>query len=465
MQDRIKQECRDSAGRAGGRMAVALWVCFFFCSVLPLPLPNGYTWVLAFIICLIIFASKICRTLKHAESINVANWWFVSVQIIGVSFFLTFLLYSKVTFLFYTISFCFFIPLMYMVFRECGAEFIIFTMAKGFYIAFWVFVVVSFAIGPAYNAAVQYTAILSNPNEFGFLLTSVMPCIGFFFVRCLKRGERGACLHVASMATVVTLSLMTGSRTTELSLLPQIIIIFIIALRVIRLRSCEGKRVRPLWNNVISWMLTFAIAGCGTLGMFTVGKTVLNVLGHTPSEAVLVRASSSSVDGGDLAAMLESNIARYSKGSEAGSINDFSSGRLGIWSSFLQDIEILGHESETKPVVSGQRIYDRIYAHNVFLQVSYSAGFFAGIAMCVVMIVSLARSLSFLRDKEGGAACGGSICLTVFVSCAIFGFFVYSLLGDGYAMFKYLPASVFWISSAALCSSLEVNGCRLNRCD
>ena len=439
------------ARKRNGSIVVVLWILFFFCSVLPLPVPNGYDWVFALIICLVIFSKQIYLTFKSIVDTPIVNCWFIAVEIIGISFLLTFILFTKITFLFYAITFCLVIPLIYSIFQVLGAKRVIFELSKGFYIAFLILLAASFIFGPSYKADIQYSAIFSNPNEFGYILTSVTPCIGYFLIKSAKENTGYQYLHIASIALVVTMSIMTGSRTTQLSLVPQIIVMLVLLLRLLRFRKKEARRSEPIWNSLLVGVLVFVITSSATVGALTIGKHALETCFGVASENELVTSASSNVENG-LEAMVESVSARYSKGMSDGNINDFSSGRLGIFVSFIKDIDILGHESETKPVVSGWRFYEHTYAHNVFIQVAYSAGLFAGIAMFFIAVLSLFRSVIALQEKRIARRSWSEVSCVAFSACAVLGFFVYALFGDGYAMFKYLPASVFWIASAAICS-------------
>lgn len=457
MSNTVKSPWSIDNGTGCGFFTLVLWVLFFYCSILPLPLPNGYDWVIAMLLCIAVFSKSAYAALRNVADVPLANPWILLVQVIGLSFLLTFALFVKVTFLFYAVSFCLAIPLIYLTFQEGGVEGIISAMARGFNISFWILVVLSFILGPTYSADVQYSSFFSDPNAFGYVLTSVMPCVGYLFIESLRRRKLGRYVHMATLAVVMTMALMTGSRTTTLSLAPQIAVIAVIAFRVLCSRDGSKVEKASILKFIVSCLLTFVLASSVTLGVFTLGKDALDGSPAAGSSSSVLAQSSDS----GFAAMLESNARRYSKGLDTGNYNDFSSGRLGIWASFLQDIELLGHESETKPVISGWRNYDFIYAHNVFIQVAYSGGLFAGLSVSLIMIISLfqAGSVVWSREKRGHRHVLSPE-LATFLACAVFGYFIYALLGNGYAMFKYLPASVFWIASAALYACCRMAGRR-----
>ena len=133
-----KKKCSIAGDVEHSSLTVALWVLFFFCSILPLPLPNGYAWVIAMLLCVAIFLKGICSFLRNAVDTPIANPWILLVQVIGVSFLLTFALFVKVTFLFYAVSFCLVIPLIYLTFQETGIAGIISALARGVNVAFWI---------------------------------------------------------------------------------------------------------------------------------------------------------------------------------------------------------------------------------------------------------------------------------------------------------------------------------------
>jgi hypothetical protein len=139
------------------------------------------------------------------------------------------------------------------------------------------------------------------------------------------------------------------------------------------------------------------------------------------------------------------NLDYYIKGLDGEGEDNFTSGRIIIWKDFTKNLSIMGHETEYREIKEETRTYEHANAHNVYLQVGYSAGIAAGAAylMAVVFIgvkalILFARSVAKKKKYD----------LELLLSFSFFiGFAVFSLTADGYMIFNYFPATLFWFTA------------------
>ena len=103
----------------------------------------------------------------------------------------------------------------------------------------------------------------------------------------------------------------------------------------------------------------------------------------------------------------------------------------------------MGHKEEGRKIIEANRAYQNTNAHNVYIQVGYSAGAIAGVAMILLMLL-VAKDLvvnlhKFIMRKIAGEE-------FIFILCSALGFAVVSLTSGGYMLYTYLPSTVFYFS-------------------
>ena len=435
--------CRDK--NVSG-LATLLWVLFFFVSVFYASFPKGLSLVFLCAIVVMIFLIQPSFGSKGLFKIKLNSFWCFLVALVGISFMLNAILYIQISYFANAIIFCFVILFICLM---CGCENlenVLYSMCKGFFIAFWLTVLGAFLFGPGYYAGVQYSAFIGNPNQFGLYLTSMVACTGFLLVRSIQNCTKNT-IYIVTLFTVIIFSIMTGSRTTQLSILPQVVVIVFLSFRAIR--SKAGNRgAGVVFRRFVKKFVLVGITACVLVFLlFTTVKYEFDAVLVDLGSSASISAVSPKTEQPDLLASMRS---RYTKGLQNHNLNSFSSGRIGIWESFVPDIGIAGHATETKPVISGSRNYSAIYAHNVYIQVAYSAGIVSGVAMVLIMLVALKNMFEAIKIVSSSQISGFSCSFVALAACSILGFFVYSLIGDGYMIFKYMPATMFWICASAL---------------
>lgn len=245
----------------------------------------------------------------------------------------------------------------------------------------------------------------------------------------------------------VTLSLLffTNQRTPMLGAIAQIVYLFVIS--VIQLiKSNKSVKISQYLKRgiIIAAMMTCCFVTV-FLCITTVKTCIANILPEM--QFVSTEAGIYKADEVEESVKLSESFGhaedRFTKGIGQ-SMDNFTSGRIGIWKNYIDNIEVIGHAKEERQIVSGDRKYASTNAHNVYLQISYSAGIAAGIAVLLIMLVLakdiLSRLKSFILNKEKIDNA------FIFVSCIAISFAVFSITSAGYMMYTYIHATYFWIT-------------------
>ncbi|MDD6490753.1 MAG: hypothetical protein PUG54_00775, partial [Firmicutes bacterium] len=80
---------------------------------------------------------------------------------------------------------------------------------------------------------------------------------------------------------------------------------------------------------------------------------------------------------------------------------DYTNGRLDIFRSYIEQLNMTGHEEMGATLKNGEIA---THAHNIYLQVAYDHGIPVGIVFVLVGIITLFMSLKYFHKKKDGAA-------------------------------------------------------------
>ncbi|MCQ5254160.1 O-antigen ligase family protein [Bariatricus massiliensis] len=126
-------------------------------------------------------------------------------------------------------------------------------------------------------------------------------------------------------------------------------------------------------------------------------------------------------------------------------IENYSSGRTGIWEEVIRKLNIKGHPSRDH-IITVRNGDVGNNAHNVFLQFAYDHGVFAGILFSVLYIVALFKCFLLVKEKKHSAGIGEEILL---VQIAYLGL---SLFTSTNLPFLYETSFVYYFTYAILFS-------------
>lgn len=392
------------------------------------------------LVIMMIFLLLEARTLKCYK---VDKKYLVLFEIIGLSFVFNGLYFSVIGYLAIGLTFSFVIPL----FEIASASSVKFSMckvmAKGIFISFLIFLFISIACGPALGKN-QYSAIFSNPNTLGNYMIVVNASILFLIFDAYRLKSQTTWFYLCAFAAELAITLFSNSRTCFIAVVLQIIfVLFILVLRCIKLHNKQ---------NIIIVAKTILISILICILMFLSMFFILTDLKAYIMKTIPCIQISEEYENVTFKEIMGRTVLRYTKGfndsqnSDTNTVNDndaFTSGRKEIWKDFINNIGLLGHSQEGREIKEELRFYENTNAHNVYIQMAYSAGFFAGIAMVVLALLTAKDILALLIHGLKNKMLSND---SIFMICNSIGFAIVSITSGGYMIYTYLPATLFYFS-------------------
>jgi hypothetical protein len=223
---------------------------------------------------------------------------------------------------------------------------------------------------------------------------------------------------------------------------------FVILVCLIRnIKKHEKIQVASLIKKIIVSVLLITIGfGANFFLLTTVKKQIAKALPDIQiyKKEWFIESSISKVDGGDVTFEEGLGLAadRFEKGLHDNSNDAFTSGRRGIWQAYLEKIGFMGHAEESMNIKSGDRLYIGTNAHNYYLQVAYSAGIIAGIALIALILLTIKDMLvAFINLLKHGKMSN----YMVYFACIAIPFMFTSLTSGGYMLYTYFVPTFFWL--------------------
>jgi len=269
-----------------------------------------------------------------------------------------------------------------------------------------VFIVIGMIVFPLALGG-RYTGLTSNPNSIGGIAAVVLIC-GMYLLFTDKKLLAGLGI-VTTLISFFTLFL-SNSRTGMLMALFAIIICVIHLIHVFREDKEKGKEIL---------------------------RRVLLIVGIIAVALVffIVVISVNSMQGSNLITRFFQGFGTASAESNAYYIiNRILSGRLAIWDTYIQHLNLIGNDATYLPVYLKGIMST---AHNGVIDIAYRSGIPAGITYLGFLILSIIISARrFFSDKT-------EQCLLV--SIAVSGFVVYGLLEPVIPMTLFSAAVLYFL--------------------
>ena len=349
------------------------------------------------------------------------------------------------------------LPLLYLCLFSFGPESSILAFAEGTGAAFVLVLIASLLFGPTVGDS-GYASFFGNTNLFGsFLIASTAAILLLLYTTEAERRGRKSLLYCL-LFVALTLCVLTRSRTSLLSVLAQLLFYFVTWC----IRAAKNKSLALTWAAFCRRLVLFALIVVTTFTAFCPLKiyAARQILRHTDeaaaaafekeqptSEEILRRTFAYLFKG------LGASDNMEEPGAEALDDEDvFTSGRKEIWKRFYHELRFLGHADETLEVVEKTRHYAATNAHNVYLQLAFSAGIPAGLLMLLLALLVFVRTaVRVLREYRAA-----SLSLpNLFPGLSGLAFAFPSLTSAGYMPYVYYPATLFWVSLMLLCVRSE----------
>ena len=252
------------------------------------------------------------------------------------------------------------------------------SLASGIFIVF--FALISFISGRPITTQ-MFGGIIHNQNGLGFLCVAVMPG-GLLLCRY---GRRKLGLIVVGITFAFTI--FSCSRTAIIGVLLQLAYAAFVLGRDVKWKTTDAG---VAWKRVIKCLAVCTASFFILFWVFTTAKVYeAELFPGIQMQEKYERVIS-------LSEFVDKLQGRAVQGLLDDSENyAFSSGRIGIWKDYWNNIEFLGHEKEEREfVTSGTRVYKSTNAHNGYLQVAYGAGILAGVGLVIVSLFTIYGAIS-----------------------------------------------------------------------
>ena len=297
-----------------------------------------------------------------------------------------------------------------------------------------------------------YGGVLQNTNGLGQWCTLGFPLLLFLCTRpCSKRTK---ILYWVQLSLMVLLVLLSRGRTALLALLGMGILFFL----------CRGSfsplRLKDLLLKAVSILLTGVLA----CGIFSMGNQMIapffEKLELMPQEPLLpdgdpeilpafpllpaLTPEATTPAGESTPSMLESlKIRLLGLDKASHSMNDYSSGRTGIWKAVLLKANLLGHPS-SQHIVTDRNGDVGNNAHNTILQFVYDNGILSGLLFTVMMGVSgVLLLIHVIRLRKADNAELGFLLIHA-------GYGITAMLSSLNLPFLYMIAFVYYLSYVSI---------------
>ena len=370
---------------------------------------------------------------------------FVFLEILGVSYFITSLQFKVLGYMAMALVFMFGIPIVQYALATSEEKYIANVLTKSILISYIFFFIFSLICG-APLTSMQYKSLLSNPQSLALYLIIIVPAFLYQMYRKDLSNFKKNVLFVGLISSV-TFTIFTSSRTGMITVVGELLLMIVFDITNIFSKKRNKRNISKhhLPKQIIIKIIIIIIVPLMMFFLFTTVKSKIE--DHFPYLQIRVdytqRIDKSSTN---VFSKLGNVLNRLDTGLEEEDINNITSGRTYIWISFIENIGIKGHEKEGRFVETpSYRYKEPKTAHNVYIQVAYSAGVIAGISyLMLVIVVGLKilywiykniRFKMFLNDTKKIA------------SCFTLGFAMISLVEAAYFPFIGLPATMFFILS------------------
>ena len=357
-------------------------------------------------------------------------------------------------------------------------------ICKGIFLFYISVLAVSMFCAPALTNF-MYASVFENKNRLGILLLICVPANAYLFLK-QKSGSVKKYLYFASLISSVTICVFTSARTSILSIL--VILLFLSVLWLFSGAKQKSELKTRLVRLGIYLLILIAIPLIVFFMLNTVRKSLIKLSdksaeqtsqiqsqaqpakqttaqkAQAPKQTQAAKQTTAKQTQAQKQAPAKQTQATkkatakaapkktaeqeddfsldyFKKGFDNNGKNEtITSGRITIWAEFLENLSFKGHDPEFRRIKYRARWLDA-YAHNAYIQVSYSAGIIAGIAYIALAVTALAKaviwSVKVLRKKERFDTAMAVCC------CFIIGFVLSSISETTYMPYTNCITSCF----------------------
>lgn len=430
-------------------VVITLWVLLLAATLyIPLMMNQSFSVVVVFgTLMVFLMLITLCQGKKISLK-GISKPFLFLEMVIGVSFLLHGIYFSVLGYIAIGMTFSVVIPAINIVFEKCYKDKFSYAIAKGTVIAYIIYFVFCFFLGPKIDDE-PYAALLGNPNLLGNFVCVVAASVIFLWGKSNKTDLKSNILYAFLLTNVIALGYFSNSRTNMIALLFMLFYTLFMFLLTCRSKFNIGH-LKTYAKHCLAIMLCCCVTFTGTFFALTTAKEKVDgVLNNIVIELV-GQKSGNGAEANDVTLEESMGLAgsRFSKGISTNDSDAFTSGRIGIWSAYINEIGFIGHAEESMDLNLGERIYKDTNAHNFFLQVAYSAGAIAGIALllyvlCTAFIMLKKSFIQIVRNEIDYS--------TIFFGCIAIAFAMNSITSGGYMLYTYFVPTFFWLMANNIC--------------
>ena len=288
------------------------------------------------------------------------------------------------------------------------------------------FLILSFVAGPPLSTE-QFGGILFNQNSLGLV------CIALFPAGLTMCRENKLTAGMIIIGITTAFAYFSTSRTTILAISLQLVYaLFILILDVIGKHSLLREKIKKIVLFVIVCVLSCFVL----FWLFTSAKAI--------EAKMFPQIQMENIYGDTLTfdELYEKFGGHMGKGLDGEGDYSFSSGRIGIWKDYAENLTFFGHKKEERDqVISGTRIYVSTNAHNAYLQLAYGAGIPAGIGL---LWISLVAAYGCIKHSIRGLKSRNISNKKYYSVLTVLGYGIVCITSSSWMMFVHLPALMFW---------------------
>lgn len=267
-----------------------------------------------------------------------------------------------------------------------------------------------------------FSGLTHNPNTLSQYIYLAAPFLIARYDQNIKSGKKICNWQLALIALLFVTTLYTSCRTASLIFTFLIIAWFVYRCFIIK---ADKKSLLILYGKLAAMILVlfFVVILLNSLlvPVFQYQKWGGKVQSFIVSQINGVESNVSvyDADTAEVYDIINGYIIRVEGADKhKSSLNDYSSGRIGIWQEVLRRTNFFGHPS--KEHIYTERNGDvGVNAHNNFLQVLYDNGIFAAIAF-LLLFITIAWKAFFVIDKRSELAEGFMyLCMVFFLASCL----------------------------------------------
>lgn len=265
-------------------------------------------------------------------------------------------------------------PMLFLVWSSRGDYITLFnSLYKGFVYPVMIFIIVSLLMVPISSGA--FGGLAKNANAVGQYICAALPLILYKY-NLESTSKKEKITLMIFIAVIISTVFYTRSRTTTLAI-GVVMLIWLVWQRFLYLTE---------WKKILKIILFIVVLSCGG----TYGILQINSVIHTS-----VQQQEAKID--DVVGGYVERI--EGKDKHAGGVENYSSGRTGIWKKVIESANILGHPSR-EHIVTDRNGDVGANVHNNFLQFTYDQGVIGGVLFFALCSVAFLKTIYGAYKKK-----------------------------------------------------------------